>query len=994
MSYLICVQHRKLPQITLSLLILLVTSQPLKSQVELIAQPDRGTTRKNSVASVFYEFEGKVFFNTVDQTGYALYCTDGTPAGTVCVTRDITPMAFTSCGDWLYVYGSKPQYAGTYNIPWGKFAIWRMKADGTERQKLVDLYRPYSMYFQEVFLWSSQERVYYSWRGGLSWIDNNSGVVSEYYQGLQDTSSYREDYYLEKMAQAGNGLFFTGFGTSEENFFFTDLISHSTVSLATIKTSESWYSSGNLLIFNNKCYVLLISDSSSLWESDGTGNGTRIVWQNKTNLPEGNPFFPAFIEFQGKLIFDVPESEGDSAWHSIYTFDGSSVQLLQKHPENRLNLSFVESPDALFVFVTTKDNEGIIEAWKLDSSGYRRFGTVNCRATYGAHGCWQDNLIILRTLDSLLVLDDRTLECMYSTGIHALTFHQTARGIFFNQYDEGYVRDPYVLQTSPPSCTLLRKMVWSYEYGTIDELFPLGNQLFFRANSDSTGRELWTTAGNPQSTHLVKEINTATGNNAIRGTNPTAFVECGNRLLFTATGLSPDYMDKQDFTGLWMTDGSDEGTVKLEDLMIDEETPDHTKVIFKDRIWFAAKNKVYGDSWKLWVSDGSPGEARIFEKDSQGRYFEWPYGLTVSGNLLYFFAYTDLGAVKLWSTDGSEEGTRCIDDLIGDQNNSYSLYNVPQIRAAGGRLYFTRDRLTEGSGSYHLKNREVWVTDGTTSGTHCLADYKDSYSKDLYIRFLGIHQGNLVFTYATPQDGFELWYSEGERLTTRRLTGYSDTRSNPDKYFSGIVSLGEQFFFTGFTEENGYELWVSDGTPDGTAIFMELAHGQQSTWPHDLTLVGDRLVFFCSGDGLSDRLWVTDGTLEGTEPMTWNDNQLSNIHEVHFWQHALFFVASHPATGDGLYRYELPGTLGIEPIVAKAAMQDIRIYPNPAAGFIHIELEGDLRFPMTLRLINSSGRMVKEFSVRNKQSVLSVSDLPADLYLIQHGKLRQSFIKK
>jgi len=993
MSSLPCVQHRKLPRITLSLLILLVPSLPLKSQVELITHPAQGTTRNNSLASAFYEFSGKVFFNTVDPIGPALYGTDGTPAGTVCVTRDITPIAFTSCGDWLYVYGSKPQYEKTYDVPWGKYAIWRMKADGTERQKLVDLYRPFSMNPQEVFLWSSQERVFYSWRGGLSWIDDNSGVVSEYYQGLQDTSSYREDYYLEKMVQAGNGLFFTGFGTSEENFFFTDLISHTTVPLATIQTGGSLYYLSNLLIFNNKCYVLHIGDSSQLWESDGTVNGTRIVWQNRTNLTEGNPFSPAFIEFQGKLIFDVPESEGDSAWHSIYSFDGSSVQLLQKHQENWQNLSFVESPDALFVLVTPPGTTGITEVWRLDDTGYQQIGTINCQVAYGKSGCWQDNLMILRTPDSLLVLDDRSLECRYSTGNNALTLYQTNLGIFFNQYDDGYVRDPYVLQTSPPSCTLLKKMVWSYENSAIDELFPLGTQLFFTANSDSTGRELWTTAGNQQSTHLVKEINTAGTSNAMRSTNPTAFVEYGNQLLFTATGVSTDYMDQQGFTGLWMTDGSDEGTVKLEDLAIDEDTPDHTKVVFKDRIWFAAKSKVYGDTLKLWVSDGSPGAARIFDQDSQGRHFNRPYGLTVSGDLLYFFAYVDASAVRLWATDGSQEGTRCIDDLIEGERYSYSLYNAPQICAANGRLYFTRDRLTESSGYYSLKNREVWVTDATTSGTQCLADYGDSYSKDLYIRFLGIHQGNLVFTYATPLDGFELWYSEGERTTTRRLTGYSDTGANPDKSFSDLVSLGEKSFFTGFTEENGYELWVSDGTPDGTAIFMELAQGQQSTWPHDLTNIGDRLVFFCSEDGISDRPWVTDGTPEGTEPLPWNDSQISNIHEVHFWQHALFFVASHLVTGDGLYRYELPGTLGIKPMVERVA-QDIRIYPNPATDFIYIQLEGDLRFPMTLRLINCSGSMVKEFAVRNKQSVLSVSDLPSGLYLVQHGELRQSFVKE
>jgi hypothetical protein len=139
----------------------------------------------------------------------------------------------------------------------------------------------------------------------------------------------------------------------------------------------------------------------------------------------------------------------------------------------------------------------------LDRSGYHQFDTVNCPVSYRTFGCWQDNHIIFKSSDTLLVLDDRTLECRYSTKIYALAFYPTTRGILFNRYDNGYIGDPYVLQISPPSCTPLKKMVWSYQYGTIEDLFPLGDQLFFRANSDPAGKEFWSTGGNPESTHLA-----------------------------------------------------------------------------------------------------------------------------------------------------------------------------------------------------------------------------------------------------------------------------------------------------------------------------------------------------------------------------------------------------------------------------------------------------------------------------------------------------------
>jgi ELWxxDGT repeat protein len=162
MSNLVCSQQKKLPQIIFLLLILILIPGRALPQCELLAHPNRDTTRNNSLASVFFEFKGKVYFSAFDQMGYALYCTDGTPDRTLCLTRDIIPGAFAACGEWLYVYGSKPQYTKNYDNPWAKYAIWRMKADGSERQKLTDLFRPYSMNYNQTFLWSAGNRVYYS----------------------------------------------------------------------------------------------------------------------------------------------------------------------------------------------------------------------------------------------------------------------------------------------------------------------------------------------------------------------------------------------------------------------------------------------------------------------------------------------------------------------------------------------------------------------------------------------------------------------------------------------------------------------------------------------------------------------------------------------------------------------------------------------------------------------------------------------------------------
>lgn len=153
-------------------------------------------------------------------------------------------------------------------------------------------------------------------------------------------------------------------------------------------------------------------------------------------------------------------------------------------------------------------------------------------------------------------------------------------------------------------------------------------------------------------------------------------------------------------------------------------------------------------------------------------------------------------------------------------------------------------------------------------------------------------------------------------------------------------------------------------------------------------------VFFTAVDQIGSALYYTDGTPEGTEVLPWNDHQLCHIHDVHFWQHALYFVASHPETGEALYRYELPGTLGTEPELITNTIDGIHVYPNPTADVINIDIEGDCNLPMTFYLMNTTGSTVKQFTVDKKQSVISVNNLPAGIYLLKSDKIKQTIIKE
>ena len=98
-----------------------------------------------------------------------------------------------------------------------------------------------------------------------------------------------------------------------------------------------------------------------------------------------------------------------------------------------------------------------------------------------------------------------------------------------------------------------------------------------------------------------------------------------------------------------------------------------------------------------------------------------------------------------------------------------------------------------------------------------------------------------------------------------------------DTPFDLFVELNGQTFFAGDDGgEAGLELWASDGTTEGTSLFKDInpgtgyspALGRYTTnesSPQNLTKIDDRIYFSAETEDAGRELWVTDGTVEGTE---------------------------------------------------------------------------------------------------------------------------------
>ena len=187
-----------------------------------------------------------------------------------------------------------------------------------------------------------------------------------------------------------------------------------------------------------------------------------------------------------------------------------------------------------------------------------------------------------------------------------------------------------------------------------------------------------------------------------------------------------------------------------------------------------------------------------------------------------------------------------------------------------------------------VHGRELWRTDGTADSTRLVADLCPGSCNSVVIP-LATFGDQLYFA----KRG-QLWKTDGTDSGTSFIAEPAASLQNYSIY-SGVM-LGDKLLFPAPHEELGRALWGSDGTPEGT-VDLPFSFGSLSG-PNDLTVVGDRAFFTTVGSFGISRLWITDGTAEGTEVV----KQLCNDCYVHasnltVMGDRLFFVASDSIHG-------------------------------------------------------------------------------------------------
>ncbi|MCW3124666.1 MAG: hypothetical protein JWO03_324 [Bacteroidetes bacterium] len=241
----------------------------------------------------------------------------------------------------------------------------------------------------------------------------------------------------------------------------------------------------------------------------------------------------------------------------------------------------------------------------------------------------------------------------------------------------------------------------------------------------------------------------------------------------------------------------------------------------------------------LFAFGSASSQVPVLLKDINPNGESIPYGFTELNGKTIFQALDSLHGMELWVSDGSTSGTQLLMDILPGPFSS----NPINFKVWNGKLYFCAADSVHG--------RELWVTDGTTTGTHLVVDALPAPGYSTAPRDLTICNNKLYFL---GWDG--LYTSDGTAAGTIRIK---------NSYGDNLVECNGKLIFVGRDASSAEEPWISDGTTSGTFMLKDINPGVgNSSSPTFLTSFNGK-VYFVANDYIHGREpWVSDGTAAGT----------------------------------------------------------------------------------------------------------------------------------
>lgn len=315
-----------------------------------------------------------------------------------------------------------------------------------------------------------------------------------------------------------------------------------------------------------------------------------------------------------------------------------------------------------------------------------------------------------------------------------------------------------------------------------------GTILFFTANN-----ELAKTDGTLIGTSIIRQLD----DTRMPGGSP---LNESIRVLGSVAGklIFGSYTDATGYE-VWKSDGTPAGTTLLKDIYPGPESSDafsftSSTTPVNGKLLFSADDGIHGR--ELWESDGTTAGTYMVKNIGQGgegSSIFYPFPGMVFHGYLYFSATTQrdvpVGSY-LWRSDASKIGTR-----------RFANPDPTSFKVSGNLLFF-------------LSGYQLWVTDGTESGTKLVKDFMFG-QMGTELKFL-VSAGDFLCFLRIGR----LWSSDGSPKLNTLLSDQLRVSRLGRPY---STPFGKYLVFAGTDDLHGTELWRSDGTSSGTKLIKDIA---------------------------------------------------------------------------------------------------------------------------------------------------------------------------
>lgn len=955
----------------------------LDAQFQLVANINTSLKNDGSFPESFIKYRGDIFFGAYDFHGPGIWKTDGTESGTELVTHKAVM-------NEVIIYKDHMLFIGRDQFHY--YGLWL--SDGTEDgTTLLHNFKIANIYAFKSQLSPVGDKVIFRF------YNENAECGLWITDGTTEGTRILKDPEL-KDASPGNLTIFTDklifVADDEDNgrsLWQSDGSPEGTEIVKDLNLSFSPETYGFTECHGKIYFIGKNNTSIALYSTDGTETGTGIIDVIPGKL---RPFYyslkhlPEIAIFNDTLYFALFNPDPHPV-HSLWKVSGDSLmKVFEFDPLNEI-VGLFSLPDKLVWMVANPWTSGgtlHLYLWKMDAAGIQNYYDIQFTS-------WEtdefeavvDDAVIYFNYGSIIWKTDGTQEgtvritndCYLSRSSYKKSFYLLDGTLLFSgSLLNSIGSEPWISDGTAGGTKLIKDINQTPSYYGIEDPFVFKDKLYFTVTMEQYGKELWVSDGTSSGTGILKDINPE-GNS-----DPASFVEFNGNLFFTASeSMVMDYLGVGYPSGLWKTDGSETGTIKIKDIatrfsstIFPGVSACPGKVQLGEKFLFTAAIPLIFDSCdvELWESDGTAEGTRLLKNIDPGMEMINNYGkpnlYTPAGDIVFFAATTKETGTELWKTDGTPDGTLMISDLCSGPASSLSYDPAKSnLISFGNSLIFTPFDSIFGY--------ELWISDGAEAGTHLIKDINSGTLNTSVLSPLVI-SNTMFFGTDDGIHGTELWKTDGTEAGTSLM---KDINPSGSGFSKTIGEFNDICLFVADDGFHGYELWRSDGTSDGTNLFLDSKPGPYGGGVMSFVSLENKFFFTTGDESRNTHLWMSDGTTEGTNMMAdWPSSKVSGTGKFVVLYNSLYFTALHEEYGQAFFKYDFSNTS-----INTIHDNRITVYPNPVQNELFIKSEPGSHELFTIRILDLAGKTLHDANLRpeNEGDIrINTSQFKPGIYLL------------